>query len=43
MNQTDLVMTNGLVHDAVLERLQAVNPSSARYSDASPLEHELAK
>ena len=40
MNKTDLVMTNGLIHDAVLERLQVVNPNSARFIESSFLQYE---
>jgi len=42
MNKTDLVMTNGLIHDAVLERLQLVNPNSARFIEPSFLKREFA-
>ncbi|MEL7105737.1 MAG: inositol monophosphatase family protein [Pseudomonadota bacterium] len=42
MNQTDLCMTNGLIHDQVLERLQVVNPKSSKFIEPSFLEREFA-
>ncbi len=35
MNKTDVCMSNGIVHDEVLKRIQIVNPSSDVFSDKS--------
>ena len=35
MNKTDVCMSNGKVHDQVLEQIQLVNPGSAKFSDQS--------
>ena len=35
MTKSDVCMSNGLIHDAVLERLSIANPSSDRYSEKS--------
>jgi len=42
MNKTDLVMTNGRIHDQVLERLQVVNPRSPQFIEKSFLAREFA-
>jgi len=35
MNKTDVCMSNGKVHDSVLEKVQIVNPNSAKFIDQS--------
>ena len=35
MNKTDVCMTNGKVHEKVLEKLQIVNPNSPQFSGLS--------
>ena len=35
LNKTDVCMSNGIVHDEVLKRVQIVNPNSDVFSDKS--------
>lgn len=37
MNKTDLVMTNGILHESVLEKVQVVNPTSPDFREESLL------
>lgn len=39
MNKTDICMSNGKVHDSVLEKVQIVNPNSPKFIDQSFLAH----